>query len=206
MKEKSTSFSVSSIEFDKVQRIRIKRESMGYSKRDLSFLLGYRSLYVRDIENPLLKLRYTSKDTNYLLAIFDCELPDIMTGKISDENYHITVEPVIIGEITYYKIFRENQLINPDFEQEITGLQPIEDNTLETAKVERFIQDLFDGDFFSSPKTALEIFNQCKHEFKKQIHPQIVSVIVGKYTGKRKAPRLIKDKNDSSRTVYKKEL
>lgn len=205
MKEKSLPFPVSSIEFDKIYRMMAKRRSMGYSDRDLSFLLGYRALYVQDIENPLKTLRYTAKDTNYLLSIFDCDLQEVMTGKIPEEFYHITVETATIGEITHFRIFKEDQFVSPFLTVTIPNPQSIAVDMTNAVKIEKFIQVLFDGNFFSSPRTALEIFGQCKQHFEEPVHPYLLCVAIGKYTGKRKAPRLIQQKNNSSRTVYIKE-
>lgn len=182
-----------------------KRQSMGYSARDLSFLLGYRALYVQDIENPLETLRYTSKDTNYLLSIFDCELQELMAEKIPEDFFHLTVEIINVGETINFQVFKENQLTIPYLTVSIPDRQSIAVDRTNAGKIEKFIQVLFDGNFFSSPRTALEIFDQCKQNFEGSVDPHLLSVVIGKYTGKRKAPRLIQHKNNSSRTVYKKE-
>lgn len=210
MKVKALPFPVSSIEFDKVYRVMDKRKSSGYSDRDLSFLLGYRALYVRDVENPLHTLRYTVKDTNYLLDIFDCKLPEIMAGRIPELFYQVkVVENVGQDGSIMYEIYIE--LPNKEFElyRKFTTREKEElldkTNTITLKEVSGCIDKLFEGVYFNKPKTALEVFKRCVTELESSIEPSAVADAISHYTGKRKAPRLIQEKNKSARTVYSKE-
>jgi len=202
-------FPVASIEFDKVYLVMDKRIALGYTDRELSFLLGYRSLYVRDVEDPLHTLRYTPKDTNYLLHIFDCKLPEIMSPKITELFYQIKVAVTIKDDGSkVYEISRE--LKNKEYVQYRT-LKTGVNNILsvsETAgadQIRYYIDLLFETSYFETPRTALEIFKKSVKEFESRVQPQYLHNALSFYTGKRKAPRLIKRKNESSRTVYLKE-
>jgi hypothetical protein len=206
MKEKTLSMPVYSIEFDKIYRVMDKRKSLGYSDRDLSFLLGYRPLYVRDVEDPLHTLRYTAKDTNYLLKIFDCELPEIMAGIIPEAFYQIDVEKITKDGNIAYRIYKEvfpgDQILLREFSNENKSDVDSEGY----AKIEDFVQSLFDNGFFDEAKTALEVFMACRERLGSLVAPFDVANAVGNYTGRRKAPRLVQEKNESGRTVYKKEF
>jgi len=202
-------FPVASIEFDKVYLVMDKRIDLGYTDRELSFLLGYRSLYVRDVEDPLHTLRYTPKDTNYLLHIFDCKLPEIMSPKITELFYHIKVSVTIKDDgRKVYEISRE--LKNKEYVQYRT-LKIRENNTLSMPdttradQIQHYIDHLFETGYFETPRTALEIFKKSVKDFESPVKPQYLHDALSFYTGKRKAPRLIQRKNESSRTVYLKE-
>ena len=88
------SFIVSSIEFEKNYRVRDLRIQNEWSDRDLSFLLGYHPLFVREIENPLKKKSYKAKDINYLMMIFHCESSAIFYRQPDDLTYSISVTTV----------------------------------------------------------------------------------------------------------------
>lgn len=206
MEKKTLSIPVSSIEFDKVYRVMDKRKSLGYSARDLSFLLGYRALYVRDVENPFHTLRYTTIDTNYLLSIFDCELCEIMAGIIPEAFYQIDVEKIAAGNNTTYRIYKEASPVVRDLLKEFSEETRSDTDSVGHSEIENFIQSLFENGFFDETKTALEVFIVCKEKAGSLVAPIDVANAVGIYTGKRKAPRLVQEKNTSGRTVYKKEF
>jgi len=205
MKENGLPFPVSSIEFDKIYRVMEMRILLGYTDRELSFLLGYRPLYVRDIENPLHTLRYTPKDTNYLLRIFDCKLPDIMSGKIDEPFYQIIVNiKSYAGGITY-TIFRdlpEQPALFKEFTRELENSSEPFENPVYFEEINNFITNLLSGDYFTSPKTALEIFKYCQSHLGTLVKPQILSVVMGRFTPGKKSTGLIQTKNESGRTVY----
>jgi len=198
---------VSSIEFDKIYRVMDKRISLGYSAIELSFLLGYRLQYVRDVENPEKTLRYTTKDTNYLMNIFDCKLPELMSGKIDEPFYQITFKvSKYAGGITY-RIFRdslqEQQLLFREF---TTGAKDtITANTTEITELTQFLNSLFHNDYFSVPKTALEIFKLCKLEVGNLIKPHSLFTALKTFTFRKMLPKLIQEKNESGRVLYKRE-
>lgn len=202
-------FPVASIEFNKIYLVMDKRIAIGYNDRELSFLLGYRSLYVRDVEDPLHTLRYTPKDTNYLLHIFDCKLPEIMSPKITELFYQIKVAVTIKDDGSkVYEI--SSELKNNDFGHYRTlkaGIltTPSVKDTINADQIRYYIDHLFETNYFETPRTALEIFKKSTKDFQSPVQPQYLHDALSFYTGKRKAPRLIKRKNESSRTVYIKE-
>src|SRR4051794_32992585 len=103
-------FSLTSIDFEKCYKVMDLRIKHGYSDRDLSFLLGYHPLQVRNAESPLHKIRYKAKDTNYLRHIFNCELPAIMDGKLAQSTYQLyVIETTNSNKIKSYEIFIEHR-------------------------------------------------------------------------------------------------
>jgi len=204
MKEKASPFPVSSIEFDKVYRVMDKRKLSGYTERELSFLLGYRPLYVRDVENPIHTLRYTTKDTNYLLQIFECELSEIMPGKITEPFYQVKVEVKESGrEVTYTVYQMITKTINLYREFTVTDQGPTSDSDFQMiSKVEDFIEVLIDQTYFITPKTTLQLFKVCLEKFGNSIKPRYLSEALKKYTPLKAPNRLSAEKNESGRTVY----
>ncbi|SEB05051.1 hypothetical protein [Pedobacter hartonius] len=206
MTEKDPFVPVSSIEFDKVYRVRDKRILLGISDRDLSFLLGYRATYVRDVEDPDDTLRYTPKDTNYLLSIFDCKLSEIMTDKIPEPFYRIDVEKFTNENGIGYKIYREIESKERILLQYLSPLIKKKQKGLPNNEISIYISNLFIDGFFDEPKTALDVFAQCIKKFGAEVASYLVIDAIGKHTGKRKAPRLLQRKNQAARTVYFKEF
>lgn len=207
MKNEHLPFPVAAIEFDKVYMVSDKRMVLGYSDRELSFLLGYRALYVRDVEDPLHTLRYTPKDTNYLLSIFDCRLSELMPGKVVEPFYQVKVVVSVDKEgREVYEIFTES---NKQFVF-YRAVELSKENLIlkggDCETVKDYIALLFNKGYFDEPKTALEIFKKCMRRLGKPLQPQFVMEGLSFYTSKRKAPRLIQIKNSSARTVYKKEV
>lgn len=204
MNTKGLSTPVSSIELDKIYRIMLKRESLGYSARDLSFLLGYHALYVSKMENPTKILRYNAKDTNYLLHIFDCDLEEIMSPKIPEAFYKIKVETSLYGSVLHFKIYKQTKDKAFELLFEYPNLSPpaLPTSIATAPQIKDFVQILFEDNFFEKGKTALEIFKFCAERFGKPLSPSHVSSAISRYTSKRKAPRLIKVKNSSGRFVY----
>lgn len=205
MKSDNLPFPVSSIEFEKVYMVRDKRMALGYSDRELSFLLGYRALYVRDVEDPLHTLRYTPKDTNYLLSIFDCSLSELMPSKVALPFYQIKVVVSVDKEgREVYEIFQEidkkfvcYKVLEPDPEKVILEC------ALDDQTVKDYISHLFNRGYFNEPKTALEIYKKCVRRFGMPLRPWFVMHGLSFFTSKRKAPKLVQFKNSSARTVYK---
>lgn len=224
---------VSSIEFEKIYMIRSKRISKGYSDRELSFLLGYRLLYVRDIENPTEKLRYSPTDTNLLQCIFECLLSELMPPKIAERYYTIQVITEILepnqstadnpnphfplakktakktSEIISHDIYMVNfdsQLIPWLFFTPGKEAYPIDFDSFQKVRdIVDEVEKLFNNGYFNEPKTAWEIFEHCVKTFDKSVRPCDVADAIGYYTGKRKAPRLVKGRNDMGRETYQKQ-
>lgn len=198
---------VSSIEFDKTYRVRQKRLTMGYTARELSFLLGYHPLYVRNLEDPTSTKKYNAAETNYLRQIFDCPLYDLMPGKIEEPFYQIQVEQGLSPESNNksYTIsilkegYKEHFLT---FEEEPTNFELPFKSTATQEEVRHFVDELFASSFFDMPRTGLEVFKLSQEKFGVPLKPAWVADVLGFYTGKRKAPRLVKGKNESSREVF----
>lgn len=213
-KESSTeilTIPVSSIEFDKTYRVRQKRLAMGYTARELSFLLGYHPLYVRNIEDPTSTKKYNAAETNYLRLIFDCPLSDLMLGKIEELFYQLQVEQGINPEFNNrrYTI----SLLGGDtkehflsFEEEHAGFELPFNNVVGKEQVQEFVNELFASGYFDEQRTGLEVFNYCVGRFGSLLKPAFVADALGFYTGKRKAPRLVKGKNERAREVFVKAI
>lgn len=206
------------------------RIKYGWSERDLSFLLGFRALYVEDVENPNGTLRYFPADTNYLRRIFfNCKLSAIMSPKIPERYYKIEVFTKSVATVSdeYYepegkrKIDQDRRLKTESLSFEIHFISPIRNSifftqgkenfeidftTYKTAKeIQKEIDKLFEGEFFDNPRTALEVFEHCNKKFGRKVRPCDLADAIGYYTGKRKVPRLAKDKNEMKRQTYLKE-
>ncbi|CAM3951397.1 hypothetical protein SAMN06265348_104121 [Pedobacter westerhofensis] len=203
MEDKERYYPVSSIDLDKVYKVRNKRLSLGYSARELSFLLGYRAHYVRDVEDPTQTLRYSVKDTNYLLLIFKCDLREIMEAKIPEDYYFISVKKLKdAAGITSYLINKQTSGIKHVTYQNFSDeVEKISKSKIDS-EIYRYVESLFENGYFDTPRTGLEVFSSCETVIVGKLLPHLVINAIGRFTGKRKSPRLITSRNKSGRTVY----
>lgn len=201
---------VSSIEFDKTYRVRQKRLAMGYTARELSFLLGYHPLYVRNLEDPTSTKKYNAAETNYLRLIFDCPLSDLMPGKIEEPFYQIQIEqghsPESNNKSYTISILKEEGREHfLTFDEEAANFEMPLKSAATQEEVQQFVNELFGNRYFDKPRTGLEVFKLCQEKLGAPLRPAFFADALGFYTGKRKAPRLVKGKNESSREVFVKE-
>lgn len=207
LKSETSSFPVSSIEFDKTYRVRQKRIKKGYTARELSFLLGYHPLYVRNLEDPTSTKKYNASETNYLRLIFDCPLSELMAERIDEPFYQVQVEQSInsgTGNNSYtISLLRgDTKEYFLSFEEEPAGFELPLESVASKQQIQDYVDELFAGGFFDEPRTGLDVFKFCLGNFGSPLRPAFVAEALSFYTGKRKAPRLVKRKNESSRDTY----
>lgn len=201
-------FSLTSLDFEKSYKVMDMRIKRGFSDRDLSFLLGYHPLYVRDIENPLHKLRYKAKDTNYLRHIFNCELSDIMHGALPFLSYQISVITTINDNKTKtYQIYIEHKKKNKLFRTftELDRGQRLLPKSIATpAEVKDFIKQLLNTGHFDSAKTGLELFREVTTHFNGHIKPTFIEEAIKDINKEHVGSKIKISKNEMSRWVYEK--
>ena len=214
---------VLSIEFDKVYLVQKKRISLGWTAAELSFLLGYRKDKVCDIENPLGSLRYDSTETNQLRRIFfNCKLSEIMSPKIAVRYFRLEIftqkKPTTPEDTEDSKGGRKKREIcsfeihildkNLPPRHFLSFTQGKDDFKIDFREfvspqiISTHIDELFNGSFFNVEKTAFEIFESCVKKHGRKVRPCHIMDVIGKYTGRRKAPRLVKGKNEMRRQTY----
>lgn len=206
-KTEVSTFPVSSIEFDKVYRVRQKRVEKGYTARELSFLLGYHPLYVRNVEDPTSTRKYNANETNYLRLVLDCPLSDLMLGRIEEPFYQVQVTQGLNSasnnkSYTISLLRGEAKEHFLSFEEEPTGLELLLPSIASKEQVQEYVEELFHTKYFEEPRTSLAVFQKCVERLGAPLKPSFVADALAFYTGKRKAPRLVKRKNESGRDVF----
>ena len=194
-----------SIEFTKIYRVMGLRLLLGYSAYELSFLLGKNDFFVRDVENPLGTKRYNPDDTNYLLLIFNAQLPSIMLPKVEQNIYHLKVRSYLnevkreVYEIAVkdpignnYSHFKTFEAEPKEIELPTLGILPSFEET------RSYLDKLLTSAYFNNPKRALDIFESCKSNFGDDFHPRNMIKVLNYYTNKKSGvPKLNKDKKDN---------
>lgn len=212
MKVKETTVSVESIELEKTYLVMNLRQSYGYSAFELSFLLGRRDFYVRDAENPLHTLTYSVNENNYLRQVFNCSLKKIMPGKVEPIKYSLRIRHELNENgLPVYHIERgapksKFELFHSITEEHKEVELPVKGEVVPVNQVKEYMTKLVEKGYFGEPKTALFIFNDCKRSMSGVVRPLYVAYALGDFTGKRKAPRLIKETNESGRAVYREDM
>lgn len=182
------------IEYDKVYKVRDLRLKFGYSQYELSWLLGYRDYYVRDVENPTLKLRYSAVDTNYLRLIFNCPLADIIAPLIDPPKWHINVKVKEdeSGRKTFliYRLQDEKRILYQTVQEEDKLVSYPTRNSIKQEDVNSFVTELMNTEYFDTPRTHLEIFKKSAEKFCADLKPLMVINAVAGITRQHSYPKL----------------
>lgn len=194
------------IEFDKTYKVMLLRLKRGWSAFELSWLLGYRDFYVRDVENPLHKLQYASADTNYLQLIFNCGYEYIIAPKIEPAVWKIAVEVKVNDAqarlyLIYLMLERKKKLLYEVTEEEKKVEYPAV-TTANESELVIYIGELIKEGYFNEPRTRLDLFNKCQKNFGTPLKPLYVINAVGKLTRQHGYPKLgLGDQTDMSRAT-----
>lgn len=192
--------SMSDIELLKMLNIFKLRHKRGLSQFELAFLLGQRDLYVRDFERPDHTLILGLSENNTIRIIFKCELADFVplsTSAISGAiqiSYHIDEQDkrsYIAEEKTGNGKWKEFLRFG-DEEKDIL----LESSSLITdTQVQCWIDEKYNHGYFNVAKSALEIFLDCEAHFGEPVRPLFIANAIQHYTKKKKAPRLVKNRD-----------
>lgn len=199
------------IEIEKMLNVLSLRKEKGYSQFELSFLMGQRDFYVRDIENPKLKLVYTPQFSNILRQIFDCEIQAIIPDTNRRPGYSIRILEATdeSGKFVYHaEILEENGSWKPidNFSKdESKSLLLNSPSTITEQEVKDWVESKFISDYFDAPKTALKIFKDCEKDLDRTIRPMHLATSLQEYTKKKKSLRLVKEKNTDSLFIFAKD-
>jgi len=191
---------MSDIELLKMLNIFKLRHKRGLSQFELAFLLGQRDLYVRDFERPDHTLILGLSENNTIRIIFKCELADFVplsTSAISGAiqiSYHIDEQDkrsYIAEEKTGNGKWKEFLRFG-DEEKDIL----LESSSLITdTQVQCWIDEKYNHGYFNVAKSALEIFLDCEAHFGEPVRPLFIANAIQHYTKKKKAPRLVKNRD-----------
>lgn len=195
------------IEIEKMLNVLSLRKEKGYSQFELSFLMGQRDFYVRDIENPKLKLVYTPQFSNILRQIFDCEIQAIIpdTNRKPDYSIRILEATDESGKIVYRAERQEEGgiwMLMATFSDEPKDLLLDSLSTTTEQDVKNWVINKFNSDYFDLPKNALEILNDCQSDLASAVRPLDLSSALQNYTRMKKSPRLVKKKNTDARFEF----
>jgi hypothetical protein len=193
---------VNTIDFYKTYMVRKMRVTLGISAYEQSFLLGKNDFFVRDVENPLTTKRYNTDDTNYLLLIYDELLKTIMLSKIEQDAYTLQVttyldstrsivymikrRPKTNESINFHDaitVDESNSLVVAEEKKHVDLATVLRASTFD--EVKSYIDSLLEGNFFSEPKRALDIFKKCKEKFGRNFHPRNMINVINYYTNKK---------------------
>lgn len=205
--QSSHSFAVSSIDFKKCYNVMDLRIAHGFSDRDLSFLLGYQPLFVRDIENPLHSKRYKPKDTNYLLHIFGCHISAVLDESLPSLSYKLKVVSTTHSNGTRnYQIYIEHPDKKYRLFRSFTELAKDEHlppkGIAKAGEVKEYLEILLKGEYFKTARTGLELFRKCIEHFRGHIKPVFIQSAIASINKESKSNEIIVGKNDMRRFVY----
>lgn len=198
------------IEIEKMLNVLLLRRCKGYSQFELSFLMGQRDFYVRDVENPNHTLIYTNPFSNIFCQIFDCNTQAIIPDTNRKPSYSIRLLETTneSGKFVYCAEKQEEgsewELITT-FSEEPKSLLLDSPSAVTEQDVNNWVVSKFNSDYFDVPKTALKILKDGEKDLKGAIRPIHLASSLQTYTRMKKSPRLVKKKNTNSLFVFVKE-
>ncbi|WP_343566107.1 hypothetical protein [Sphingobacterium sp.] len=173
------------------------RKGSGISQFELAFLLGQRVFYVRDYERPDHTLILGHGENNTLRCIFDCGLDEIVP--ISLPKYAIRILHALDENGNKnFKVQRgyDDKIWEDDIDL-VIGDEPKElelpiKSDVTQENVQDWIDSVYQAGYFNIPKSALQIFHECKKFFKDYVRPLFIANALQTYTKKKKAPRIVR--------------
>lgn len=186
------------------------RKEKGYSQFELSFLMGQRDFYVRDVEDLKHTLIYTGPFSNILRQIFDCEIQAIIPDINRKPDYSIRILEATdeSGKFVYRAEKQEEKSewkLIATFSNEPKDLLLDSPSTITEKEVKTWVINKFNSDYFDLPKTALQILKDCEKDLDRAIRPIHLVTSLQEYTKRKKSPRLVKEKNTDSLFVFVKD-
>jgi len=198
------------IEVEKMLNLLILRKQKRYSQFELSFLMGQRDYYVRDVENPAHKLTYAVPFTNIFRQIFNCDVQAIVPDVNHKPSYTIRISEATDenGNILYRA---EKQVEGQDWE--LIGEFGTEDKDLllefeepidivSEERVQDWVLEKIDSGYFDVAKNALQIFNHCQAKLIGTVRPLFLANALKACNGTKGLPKLNKKKDKNGRFVY----
>jgi len=207
-----STFSMDPIELEKMINVLILRHNHGYNQFELAFLMGFRNMYIRDVENPLGTLQYSVPNNGYMMRIFKCGIEGFVPARLpitetpihristaTDEDGKIHFKAEKLGDDGKWETLKT-------FSEEPKKLLLPSPSIVSEEKVVDWVARKFDGGrFFVKPKTALEILHACEKDMDGPVRPIFLASALKKHTAKKKAPRLLKPTNEVGRFVFVRE-
>ncbi len=196
--DKSKTTPKNAIEFDKSYRVMDVRLLRGWSAYELSWLLGYRDWYVRDVENPLHGLQYAPEDTNYLRLIFECGYDAIIAAKLEPPIWNISVDSstnetgLSVHRVYLSPLSRKKKKPAYTVVEEPKRMVYSSESSANEIQLEGYVRKLMAADYFGTPKTRLEVFSKCKEKFGEPLKPLILIDAIGNITRSHSRPKLTK--------------
>ncbi|MBD1421221.1 hypothetical protein [Sphingobacterium chuzhouense] len=201
------------IEVEKMLNVLVLRKRKRYSQFELSFLMGQRDFYVRDVEDLAHTLIYTIPFNNIFRQIFNCGIQAIVPDVNQKPSYKIRISEAT-DENDAVSYHAERQFEDGTIEFIATFGTEEKDWQLEFAeptyvvseeRVQDWVLDKIESDYFDVAKNALQIFNDCTAELTGAVRPLFLVNALKACNGTKGLPKLNKKKDRNGRFVYIKE-
>lgn len=200
------------IEVEKMLNVLLLRKNKGFSQFELSFLMGQRDFYVRDVENPNHTLVYAVPFTNIFRQIFDCDVQAIVPDINCRPRYSIRIlEATDESNKTFYRAVKQIEgkdweLIDEFGTEEKDILLKFEESRIFSTEemVKNWVLGKIEAGYFDAAKNALQIFKDCSAELEGKVRPLFLADALKACNGTKGLPKLIKKKDRNGRFVYTK--
>lgn len=178
----SKGLKISSISFDLICLIQMKRISMGYSQSELSFLIGRGKDFIRDREALKTNKEFWMSDLFTMAKIFRCDIADFAgQEKPVRETLHLFADRNQIHQKINYEVYKIESNKAPELLHKISEIDPAKRFCPKTQKrlllqTRMLMLLVIDSGFFDHAcRSPLEVFQQCKMKGGVFVTPQFVA-------------------------------
>lgn len=139
-------------------------------------------------------------ENNTIRIIFKCELADFVPLSKSSANHKIQIR-FHIDEKGNRDYIAEQKTGNGKSKEFLRFGDEEKDILLESSsaitdiQIQNWIDEQYNNGYFKDAKSALEIFLDCEAHFNDQVRPLFIANAIQHYTKKKKAPRLVKNRD-----------
>ena len=194
------------IEVEKMLNVCLLRKKKGYSQFELSFLMGQRDFYVRDVEDLSHTLIYSVPFTNIFREIFDCNIQAIVPD-LTSANY--TIQISMAKDHSANPIYKTEKVFD-DGRVELIAILSAEPKDLllksssiiTEQSVKDWVLNQISIGYFSKPKNALQILKDCEKELGSTIRPLFLANALKACNGTKGTPKLTSKKDGNGRFVF----
>lgn len=204
LKTKSTSYSMSEIDFLIIQNMRSLRNKKGWTQDEWTFLLGHENQYATDLEDFTIDKKYSLDQLDYATELLDSEMSKIVPNYSYDEDIIINASKRIFETYISYSatvVYKDQtRNIKLNFREKIVviGRYKLKD------EYKDFVLSLIKCKYFDSEKNTVEIFKKFKKNFGADLRPLDIQKSLSIFTRKGKSLLLEKVKNKSGRISFQK--
>ncbi|EDM38766.1 hypothetical protein PBAL39_21875 [Pedobacter sp. BAL39] len=205
----SNGLKISSVSFDLIYLIQVKRIAMGFSQSELSFLIGRGKGFIHEREAFKLNRELWMSDLFTMTKIFKCNITDFAgPEKQKSVVMRLLANQKITRNRISYEVYRIGGQGAPELVYRISEIDPAKKFTEKTQqhlliKTRMLLLLVIDSGFFDhTSRRPLDIFLECQTQGGAWVKPHFVAEALNYWTISANQPLLKKRKHKMLGFIY----